>query len=221
MNDIASAPLTLTIVIATCAVTIVSFRSFSLYNRLLLNIDAVLGRRGEWWRMLTCGLVHADYMHLAFNMFSLFMFGIWFEHVISSWRFGMVYALGVLAGSFASIIVHRGAPSYMAVGASAGVSAVVGAATVVYPDLPMMLIMIPFPMPAWVFGCLYIVYSVMFASRGVDNVGHEAHLGGMLAGMTLIAAFYPGIAIDHAFAIIAMLGAGGLAYAWRQRRFLR
>ncbi len=221
MIDILLAPITLTIVIATCAVTIVSFRSFSLYNRLLLNIDAVLGRRGEWWRMLTCGLVHADYMHLAFNMFALFTFGIWFEHVIMSWRFGMVYGLGVLAGSFASIIVHRNAPSYMAVGASAGVSAIVGAATVIYPDLRIQLLIVPFPMPAWVLGCIYIVYSVMFASRGVDNVGHEAHLGGMLAGMTLIVAFYPGIAIDHAFAIIAMLGAGGLAYAWRQRRFLR
>ena len=221
MIDILLAPITLTIVIATCAVTIVSFRSFSLYNRLLLNIDAVLGRRGEWWRMLTCGLVHADYMHLAFNMFALFTFGIWFEHVIMSWRFGMVYGLGVLAGSFASIIVHRNAPSYMAVGASAGVSAIVGAATVIYPDLRIPLLIVPFPMPAWVLGCIYIVYSVMFASRGVDNVGHEAHLGGMLAGMTLIVAFYPGIAIDHAFAIIAMLGAGGLAYAWRQRRFLR
>ena len=217
MNELALAPLTLTIVIATCAVTIVSFRSFSLYNRLLLNIDAVLGKRGEWWRMLTCGVVHTDYMHLAFNMISLFMFGGWFEHVISSWRFGMVYVLGVLAGSFASVIVHRNAPSYMAVGASAGVSAVIGAATVIYPDLPIMLLIIPFPMPAWVFGCLFIVYAVVFASRGVDNVGHEAHLGGMLAGMTLVAAFYPGIALDHAYAIIAMLGAGGLAYTWRRR----
>jgi len=145
------------------------------------------------------------------------MFGGWFEHVIMSWRFGMVYALGVLAGSFASIIVHRAAPSYMAVGASAGVSAIVGAATVIYPDLPMMLIMIPFPMPAWVFGCLYIVYSVMFASRGADNVGHEAHLGGMLAGMTLIAAFYPDVALGNILPILAMFAAGGLAYAWRSR----
>ena len=217
MNDLALAPITLTIVIATCAVTIVSFQSFSLYNRLLLNIDAVLGRRGQWWRMLTCGLVHADYMHLAFNMISLFMIGIWFEHVISSWRFGMVYMLGVLAGSFASIIAHRNAPSYMAVGASAGVSAVVGAATVINPDLPIMLLIFPYPMPAWIFGCLFIVYSVVFASRGADNVGHEAHLGGVVAGITLIASFYPELALHNALAIIAMFVSGGLAYAWRRR----
>jgi membrane associated rhomboid family serine protease len=80
-----------------------------------------------------------------------------------------------------------------------------------------MLIMIPVPMPAWVFGCLYIVYSVMFASRGIDNVGHEAHLGGMLAGMTLIAAFYPIDALNNALAIVAMLVSGGLAYALRRR----
>jgi len=218
VNEITLAPITLTIVIATCAVTIVSFKNFGIYNRLLLNIDAVLGKRGEWWRMLTCGLVHTDYMHLAFNMFSLFMVGIWFEHIIASWRFGMVYALGVLAGSFASIIMHRNAPSYMAVGASAGVSAVVGAATVMHPDLSIQPLIVPFPMPAWVFGCLYIMYSVVFASRGMDNVGHEAHLGGMFGGMTLIAAFYPEVALGNAFAIVAMFGAGGLAYAWRRRR---
>jgi membrane associated rhomboid family serine protease len=159
-------------------------------------------------------------MHLAFNMFSLFMVGIWFEHIIASWRFGMVYALGVLAGSFASIIMHRSAPSYMAVGASAGVSAVIGAATVIFPDLPITLLIVPFPMPAWVFGCLFIVYSVVFASRGADNVGHEAHLGGLFAGMTLIAAFYPDVALGNAFAIVAMLGAGAFGYAWRKRRML-
>jgi len=218
VNEIPLAPITLTIVIATCAVTIVSFRSFSTYNQLLLIIDAVLGRRGQWWRMLTCGLVHTDYMHLAFNMFSLFMVGIWFEHIIASWRFGMVYTLGVLAGSFASIIMHRNAPSYMAVGASAGVSAVVGAATVMFPDLSIRLLIVPFPMPAWVFGCLYIMYSVVFASRGMDNVGHEAHLGGMFAGMTLIAAFYPEDALGNAFAFIAMFAAGAIGYAWRRLR---
>ncbi len=218
MNALILAPLTFTIVFATCAVTIVSFKNFGIYNRLLLNIDAVLGRRGQWWRMLTCGLVHADYMHLAFNMFSLFMIGIWFEHNIASWRFGMVYALGVLAGSFASINVHRNAPSYMAVGASAGVSAVVGAATVMFPDLSIRLLIVPFPMPAWVIGCLYIMYSVVFASRGMDNVGHEAHLGGMFAGMTLIAAFYPEVALGNALAIVAMLAAGALGYAWRRFR---
>lgn len=220
MNEIVLAPVTVTIVIATCAVTIVTFRDFGLYNRLLLNVDAVLGRRGQWWRMLTCGLVHADYMHLAFNMISLFMFGVWFEHIIGSWRFGMVYGLGILAGSFASMIVHRNAPSYMAVGASAGVSAVVGAATIIYPDLSMTLLFVPIPMPAWLFGCLFIVYSVVFASKGVDNVGHEAHLGGMLAGMSLIVAFYPEIAVRNAFAIIAMVAAGAIGYAWRSRQMM-
>lgn len=217
MNDLTLAPLTLTIVIATVAITIVSFRSITLYGRLMLSVEDVLGRRGEWWRIATCGLVHADFMHLALNMFSLVMFGGWFEHVIGSWRFGLVYLLGVVVGSFASLITHRNAPSYRAVGASGAVCAIVAAVTVLVPDLPMMILMVPFPLPAWIMGSLFVLYSVYVSGRGYDNVGHEAHLGGTIAGITLTSAFYPTLALENWYAIAAMLGAGGLAWLLRKR----
>jgi membrane associated rhomboid family serine protease len=203
-------------VIATAAVTIVSFRSHSLYRRLLFSVDDVLGQRTEWWRIATCSLVHADYMHLALNMFSLFTFGRWFEHVIGSWRFGLLYLLGVVAGSFASLIVYRNAPSYRAVGASGAVCAVIAASTVLMPDLPMMFIFLPIPLPAWIMGSLFVFYSAYVSGKGYDNVGHEAHLGGTISGIGMMIAFYPALALENYYATAAMLAAGGAAWLLRR-----
>lgn len=200
------------IVIATSAVTIIAFKNRRLYELLMMDVDAVLGQRNQWWRMITCGFVHADYPHLFMNMLSMFLFGSWFEHVITSWRFGLTYGLGILIGSFASLIVHRRNPHYLAVGASAGVCAIVGAATVVYPDLQMMVFPLPFPAPAWIVGALFVLYSVMGSRWGGDNIGHEAHLGGTFAGVSLIAAFYPLLALEHWPYVLVMLAAGAGGY---------
>lgn len=216
MSELILSPLTLTIVIATVAVTIVSFRSRVLYQQLLFSVEDVLGDRTQWWRIATCALVHADVMHLALNMFSLFMFGRWFEHIIGSWRFGLLYLLGVVAGSFASLITHRNAPSYRAVGASGAVCAVIAASTVLMPDLPMMFLFVPIPMPAWIMGSLFVFYSAYVSGKGYDNIGHEAHLGGTVAGIGMMIAFYPALALENVHAIAAMMAAGGLAWLLRR-----
>ncbi|MBK6761577.1 MAG: rhomboid family intramembrane serine protease [Ignavibacteria bacterium] len=127
--------------------------------------------------MLTSGSVHADYPHLFANMLSLFLFGTWFEHVVTSWRFGLTYALGIIIGSFVSLIVHRHNPNYLAVGCISRVCAIVGAATVVFPDLRMMVFPLPFPAPHGSWSVVHCVFRCWFKLGG-DNIGHEAHLGG-------------------------------------------
>lgn len=216
-TDLSLIPMTLTIVIATAAVTIVAFRNEAVYRALMLDVDDVL-HGGQFWRMLTSGLVHADWMHLFANMVSLFAFGSWMEHVIEPWRFLMLYVLGILIGSFTGVIKHRHDASYRAVGASGGVCAVVGGATVLYPDLPMIIFPLPIPISSWIVGVLFIVYSIAGMRGRWDNVGHDAHLGGTLVGMGLIAAFYPALALQHWPYIAAIAVAGGIAYIWMQRR---
>ncbi|MDZ4746510.1 MAG: rhomboid family intramembrane serine protease [bacterium] len=215
MFDLAS-PLTLTIVIATAAVTIVCFSNATLFRALLLSVRDVVVR-GQGWRLFTSGLVHADWMHLAFNMFTLFVFGSWLEQMIDSWRFGMTYFLGIVVGSFASIIIHRNATDYHAVGASGGVCAVIGAATVIEPTMGMMIFPLQFPIPAWVVGMLFIAYTIVGSKKRMDNIGHEAHLGGTLAGMGMVAAFYPSIAVANILYILAILGAAGAAWLITRR----
>ncbi len=203
--------MTLTIVIATVAVTIVAFRNHRVFGSLMMDVDAVLGARGEWWRILTSGLIHADYPHLMMNMLSLFLFGRWIEHAMASWRFALIYVFGIVIGSFASLIVHRRNPDYRAVGASGGVTAIVGAATMLAPDAMMAVFPLPIPMPAWVVGCAFVVFSIVGSRWGGDNIGHEAHLGGTFAGITLTAAFFPDLIPYHWPYIAAMFASGAVA----------
>jgi len=211
--DLALAPLTITIVIATMAVTIVAFRNERLYERLLMSVDGVLGR-GEWWRMLTAGLLHADWPHLLANMFSLFAFGGWLEHSIQSWRFGMLYGIGILVASFTSVVLHRHAADYRAVGASGGVCAVIGGSVVIYPDVGIMVFPLPIPIPGWIFGSLFVIYSVVGVREQWDNVGHAAHLGGTLFGIGLMVAFYPQLALMHWMYVLAIIASGAAAYGY-------
>jgi membrane associated rhomboid family serine protease len=212
--------MTLTIVIATVAVTIVAFRNHRIFAALMMDVEAVLGRRGEWWRIITSGLIHADYPHLLMNMLSLFLFGRWIEHAMGSWRFVLVYIFGIVIGSFASLIVHRNSPSYRAVGASGGVTAIVGAATMLAPDAMMAVFPLPIPMPAWVVGCAFVVFSIVGSRWGGDNIGHEAHLGGTFAGISLTAAFFPDL-IPYHWPYIAAMFASGAGAVVVSRRMMR
>jgi len=170
-----------TIVIATVAITIVAFRRIDIFERLLLHNQRVIAN-GQWWRLLTSALLHADYMHLFVNMWVLWNFGTFLEHNVGGPIAGLVYLAGVVNGSLAGLIGHRDDPDYRAVGASGGVSAMLAAAIVLAPDMPMRVLLVPMAMPAWVFGAFYVAYSVYGARRGGDNIGHEAHLGGVAAG---------------------------------------
>jgi membrane associated rhomboid family serine protease len=212
--------MTLTIVIATVAVTIVAFRNHRIFTALMMDVEAVLGQRGEWWRIITSGLIHADYPHLMMNMLSLFLFGRWIEHAMGSWRFALIYIFGIVIGSFASLIVHRNNPSYRAVGASGGVTAIVGAATMLAPDAMMAVFPLPIPMPAWVVGCAFVVFSIVGSRWGGDNIGHEAHLGGTFAGISLTAAFFPDL-IPYHWPYIAAMFASGAGAVVVSRRMMR
>ncbi|HRK05954.1 MAG TPA: rhomboid family intramembrane serine protease [Chlorobiota bacterium] len=215
--DLAQSPVTLTIVIATVAVTIVSFKNTALYVRLMFSVRGALDYN-EFWRFATVALVHADYMHLAGNMFTLFFFGSWLEHVMASWRYGLTYLLGAVVGSFVSLVVHRHSLDYRAVGASGAVSAIVGAATLAEPNLSMIIWPMPIPLPAWLAGALYIIVSIVGTGNRYDNIGHEAHLGGMVAGMGMILAFYPGIIEDRLPYIGIMIIAGAIGWFIARRR---
>ena len=171
--------------------------------------------------MLTSGLVHADYPHLLANMFSLFFFGLWLEHVISTWRFGMLYGLGVLIASFTSLVLYRNAVDYRAVGASGGVCAVVGGATVIFPEQGIYVFPLPVAIPGWLFAASFVMYSIVGAREQWDNVGHAAHLGGTLFGIGLISSFYPSLAADHWYYLLAVIAAGAAAYVWLQLRRTR
>ncbi len=185
------------LVVVNAIVSIAAFSDQRLFNALLFE-PFVIKARGEWYRFLTHAFIHAHWPHLLVNMFVLFMFGrnvevLYFEltgrPVLTHYL--MLYLGGILVSSLPSYKRHLYDPTYRAVGASGAVSAVLFAQILMLPTSPVEFLFLPIPIPAFVFGILYLVYSWYMDKQGGDNVAHDAHFYGAVWGILFTAALEP------------------------------
>ena len=147
-------------------------------------------REKEWSRWLTAGFVHVGFMHLLFNMITLFYFGPPIERTVGTWRFVVIYIGSELLANALTYWKHKDSPQYSAVGASGAISGVLFSFCLFEP-FAMLGIMFVIPMPAILFAVLYVVLSIYASKREVGRVAHEAHLGGALGGLALTILLYP------------------------------
>ena len=134
---------------------------------------------------------HADIGHLFFNMLTLYFFAPVVEQTLGSLNLLLIYTLSGAAASLLTFVFHRANPRYRALGASGSVSGVVFSSIVVYPQMSLYLFFIPVPIPGPIFALGYIAVSIYMAKRQFGNIGHEAHIGGALAGLVLGGALAP------------------------------
>jgi membrane associated rhomboid family serine protease len=172
-------PLTWLLIGLTVVVSWQAFERPRLLDRLLLWPPAI-DRSKQYDRLLTHGFVHADWQHLLFNMITLYFFGglveRWFVPYIGQVGFLLFYLSAILVAILPTYLRHRHDPRYRSLGASGAVSAVLFAFILVQP---WSLIFVFFlPVPAIVYGVLYIGYSIWMDKHGRDNVNHSAHLWG-------------------------------------------
>lgn len=184
--------MTYIILFITCAVSILCFYDSKWFDRLSL-IPYRMHRNREWYRVITHGFVHADWMHLIINMFVLWSFGTYIEAFLNTQEFigaivngklyfALLYFGGMIAASAYDIFKKKNNPYYSSIGASGAVSAVVFMAIFINP---LGLIYVWFiPMPSILFGVLYMGFEFYSARRKVktDNINHLAHMGGALYG---------------------------------------
>ncbi|MFH1055412.1 MAG: rhomboid family intramembrane serine protease [Candidatus Altiarchaeota archaeon] len=140
------------------------------------------------WTLITNMFIHADFMHIFFNMFfGLFMFGTYLERIIGEREFTKVYFIGGVAAAlfyiFMSLAFGLPDPRTPAVGASGAIFAAMGALVILRPNMTIYFSLI-FPMPLWVFAGFYILYSI-FAIPAMGTEAVTAHLGGLIAGLIL------------------------------------
>ncbi|HEY4582942.1 MAG TPA: rhomboid family intramembrane serine protease [Lysobacter sp.] len=174
--------LTLILIAATVLVSWLAFQNPRLLDRLILWPPAV--RRGQVDRLLTHGFIHADWSHLLFNMITLFFFGRLAERVILGLSGPVTYVLfyvsAIIVAILPSYLRHRDDGRYRSLGASGAVSAVVFAGILVDP---WMLIFIPIPVPAILYGIGYVAWSWWADRNSADGVNHNAHLSGAIYGV--------------------------------------
>lgn len=191
-------------------IVFISFKAFkdeSLFNKLLFNAYRIKHFK-EWYRFFSHGLIHADMMHLGFNMYVLWMFGDIVMLFFNSY-FGFMANLAFLGlfisalffSSLSSFIKHKDNAHYNAVGASGAVSAIVFASIMLYPEGRMGLLFIPFMIPSWLFGFLYLGFTAYMDKKQMDNIGHNAHLWGSIYGVLFIIVFRPETFL-HLFQVI-------------------
>lgn len=179
--------ITLIIIAITVLVSIYAFSNQSVVQKLILY-PRIMNRPSEYYRLITSGFIHSDWNHLFFNMFTMFFFGRIAEYVwMSLWGqagillYIIFYLSSIAVASAPAIIKHKNNTAYAALGASGGVSAVMF--FVIYYQ-PWSSIYVYFvKLPALVYAVLYIIYSYYMNKRGMDNIGHDAHLGGAFYGL--------------------------------------
>ena len=200
MNNINQAVLIL--IIANVLVSMKGFNDYSFLDKYKFQVGKVLS--GEKIRTLTSGFLHVDWMHLGFNMYALYLFGDIVAQILGIPGFLVIYFGSLLSGSLYSLKYHKNEPYYSAVGASGAVSGIVYASILLYPAMELYLFFIPIPIPGYIFGVGYLLYSIYGMKKQLGNVGHSAHLGGAIGGFAITLLLNPSLFETNKILVIAL-----------------
>jgi len=159
-----------------------------------LYIPFQLKHNNEYYRLISHIFIHADISHLAFNMISLYFLGSTLSYYFIDYyglQLGTTYLLilyfaGAIFASLPSFFKHQDNSSYRSLGASGAVSAVIFAAILWDPSMSLGILFIPFPIPAYIFGPIYLAVEYFSMKRGGTGIAHDAHLGGAVFGILFV-----------------------------------
>lgn len=176
-------PAVLVIIIANVLVSYKGFNDNYFFNKYLFQVGDI--KRGEQFRMFSSGFLHVDVTHLLFNMLTLYFFADTIIYALDVTKFLIVYGGSLLAGSIYALVYHKNDLYYRAVGASGAVMGVIYSSILLYPGMELYMFFIPVPIPSYVFGLGYLIYSIYGMKKGIGNIGHSAHIGGAIGGYAL------------------------------------
>ncbi len=190
----------LIIIVANVLVSYKGFNDVVFFDRYKFQVQRILS--GDKLRMLTSGFLHADWAHLGFNMYALFLFGGLVLRGFSNVNFMFIYLGSLLVGSMYSLYQHKNEPYYSAIGASGAVSGIMFSAIMLYPNKTYNFLFFPFiDFPAYVLGIGYLLYSIYGMKKQLGNVGHSAHLGGAIGGYVLTLLLRPSVISNNSLMI--------------------
>ncbi|MDR2123281.1 MAG: rhomboid family intramembrane serine protease [Flavobacteriaceae bacterium] len=208
------------IVIGIIAITaIFSFKGFNdqiFFDRYKFNVRAILKEK-QWDRMLASAFLHGDMVHLFFNMYTFYFFSTFILN-FGTLFFFITYLGAILGGNFLALLMHRNNPYYSAIGASGGVSGILFAAIILNSQISIGIFPLPFSIPGWIFGIIYLAYSVYGMKSQLGNIGHDAHLGGAVIGIICAVGFaflfpyHPALSFQPLYLLIMLIPLAALAY---------
>ena len=189
------------IIVVNVLISYKGFNDLSFFRKYEFHVGSI--RSGEQIRMLSSGFLHADMTHLIFNMLTLWFFAPVVISYLGDFSFILVYFGSLIFGSLLTMVFHKNDYGYRAVGASGAVTGVLYSAILLQPDM-MLGIFFIIPMPAYIFGILYLLYSIYGMKVKNDNIGHTAHFGGAVGGYLITLLKEPTLLVDHTLMVILL-----------------
>jgi membrane associated rhomboid family serine protease len=213
----ASMPATIVIILITALISILGFNRPEFMARFIFDAQRIQ-KQGEYIRLITSGFLHANWMHLIFNMLSLYFFGRYIEIALGIPLYVMIYLLSLLGGGLLSLYLNRNR-EYRALGASAAVSGIIFACIFIFPGASVYVFPLPIPIPTWLYAILFVMISLYGMRRSVGNIGHDAHLGGALSGLLLTAVLVPQAILNNMLLFIVLLGLVLVSFVYIHKKF--
>jgi membrane associated rhomboid family serine protease len=192
--------LTILIIALTVVISMIAFAQHNFFDKARFY-PYYIQHNKEYWRWMSGGFIHADYFHLAVNMLTLYFFGpvveAYFTQLFGAnglFLFGVMYLLAIPVSSMYSYFRHQNDIGYAAIGASGAVSAILFS-SILFAPLTTLQLYFAIPIPAWLFGILYLFYSWSMSKKQLDNIGHDAHFFGALFGIVFTILIKPDIVL--------------------------
>ena len=186
----------------TVLISVKGFNDLYFFRKYDFHIGSI--RSGEQIRMVSSGFLHADWPHLIFNMLTLYFFGPVVIELMGGFSFILIYIVSLVAGSLLTLVMHKDDYSYRAIGASGAVTGVLFSAILLNSEMSVSLLFIPIGIPGWLFGILYLAYSIYGMRTKSDNIGHTAHFGGAIGGYAITLIYRPDIFASDTFTVVVL-----------------
>tara|TARA_B110000967_G_C18526145_1_gene383495 strand:- start:3 stop:650 length:648 start_codon:yes stop_codon:yes gene_type:complete len=195
-------PLILAILVVNVLFSLKGFKDTFFFNRFKFSIVGVKG--GQSYRIVSSAFLHVDMAHLGFNMFALYLFGGQALAGLGFLNFLILYFSCLITGNLFALYFHRDNHYYSAVGASGAIMGILYATILMYPEMKLALFIFPVPLPGYVFGIGYLVYTLFGMKKQQDNIGHTAHFGGAIGGILTTLILAPSV-IETSFTTLVLL----------------
>jgi membrane associated rhomboid family serine protease len=197
--------MSIALIVIIAANVLISFKAFEdeyFFRKYEFHIGSI--RAGQHIRMFSSAFLHVDIAHLAFNMLTLYFFAPVVTSFLGTPTFLMIYLGSLLCGNLLTLQFHKDEYHYRAVGASGAVTGILYSAILLQPGMNLYLFFIPIPIPAYIFGIVYLLYSIYGMKSRTDNIGHTAHFGGAIGGYLITLSKEPQMFTENTLMVILL-----------------
>jgi membrane associated rhomboid family serine protease len=202
----------LLLIVANIAFSYKGFTNRAFFDGYKFEVDKILIKK-DYKRLVSSGFLHVSWTHLLLNMFSLYAFSGLIEINLGAFKFLLIYFVSLVGGDLLSLYIHKNHGDYNSVGASGAVCGIIFASIALFPGMGVGFFGLPFSIPGWLYGVVYVLFSIYGIKSNKDNIGHDAHLGGALIGMTIALLLQPAAFAEN-YVTILLIAIPAIAFIY-------